>query len=230
MSANINMSFSDVIVELHRIWDNSEKHNTLLQVEVQHNRDTIKQLTIDHTELLKSFKSVNEQNINLINEITQLKQQVQDAEDYQKQFRKVSHILTMDRENNNFKQQIAILEKRVAFYQNQCTILKGKCTETQDKQTETETILVDMETNTYEGTEGAEEAKDILNDSNIPEEEPNEDGDIDVTEKKIKGVIYYVSNDDDIYVKNEDESIGELKGKIEHLPSGKTKVKWYKLK
>jgi hypothetical protein len=55
-----------------------------------------------------------------------------------------------------------------------------------------------------------------------------DDNDINVTEKKIKGVIYYVSDDGDIYTKNDDDSIGELKGKIEHLSSGKTKVKWYK--
>jgi hypothetical protein len=63
------------------------------------------------------------------------------------------------------------------------------------------------------------------------EETPQDDGEdegISVVEKKIKGVIYYVSDDGDIYNKNDDESVGEVKGKIEVLLSGKTKVKWYK--
>lgn len=276
MSENIDMSFPDVITKLCRIWENSEKDNELLQVELQEYKDNIEQLRKGHTELLNKFETINEQNRNLVNEITHLKKQIQDSEDDQKQFRKVSHILTMDRENNNYKQQMAILEKRVAFYQNQCNKLKANVTETLDKQTLTENIMVNIETNTQDtstdivdGTSNDDiednkdtvndsniisieasnddirdivndsmisvkasiddirDNKDIVNDNNISIEASDED-DIEVKEKKIKGVVYYVSNDDDIYMKNEDDSIGELKGKIELLASGKTKVKWYK--
>jgi predicted nucleic acid-binding Zn-ribbon protein len=253
MSENIDMSFPDVMTKLYLIWENSEKQKELLQVEVQDYKDSIKQLTVDHTELLKKFESVNEHNEKLEIEINHLKKQVQDVEDDQKQFRKVSHILTMDRENNSYKQQIAILEKRVAFYQNQCNNLKVNDAENKiDKQTETENLMIDMETNTHDivndnsekdlvddvnaaNAENVEDAVNAPNASNasnydtVPENS-NEDEDIDVKEKKIKGVVYYVSDDGDIYIKNEDNSIGELKGKIEHLPSGKTKVKWYKTK
>lgn len=256
MSENIDMSFPDVMTKLYLIWENSEKQKELLQVEVQDYKDNINQLTVDHTELLKKFESVNEHNEKLVHEINQLRKQVQDAEDDQKQFRKVSHILTMDRENNSYKQQIAILEKRVAFYQNQCNNLKVNDAENKiNKQTETENIMIDMETNTHDiindnsaiveeekdldvNAENTANVEDVVNASNAPNapnydtvpENSNEDEDIDVKEKKIKGVVYYVSDDGDIYIKNDDNSIGELKGKIENLPSGKTKVKWYKTK
>jgi hypothetical protein len=66
------------------------------------------------------------------------------------------------------------------------------------------------------------------NDDSEDNEDNDDSEDLSVVEKKIKGVIYYVSDDNDIYERNEDESIGDLKGKIEVLSSGKTKVKWYK--
>jgi hypothetical protein len=57
------------------------------------------------------------------------------------------------------------------------------------------------------------------------DENDDEEG-INVVEKKIKGVIYYLADNGDIYQRNDDESIGDLLGRLETSVSGKTKVKW----
>lgn len=65
-------------------------------------------------------------------------------------------------------------------------------------------------------------------DEDEEDKDDEEEEDINVVEKKIKGVIYYLADNGDIYQKNEDESIGDLLGKLETSASGKTKVKWTK--
>ena len=49
-----------------------------------------------------------------------------------------------------------------------------------------------------------------------------------LTEKKIKGIVYYVSKQNKIHIKETDNSVGVQVGTIETLPTGKTKVKWIK--
>lgn len=156
-------------------------------------------------------------------EADNLKKKVQEAEDDQKQFTKVSHIINMERENTHFKQQIAILERRVAFYQNQCNELKLQLQSQSQSQSQVPMNQSTQSTQTYTDAPIQDETTSIKDESN----DEQDDG-LSVVEKKIKGVYYYVSDENDIYEKNEDESIGELKGKIEVLSSGKTKVKWYK--
>jgi predicted nucleic acid-binding Zn-ribbon protein len=116
-----SLSFPDIMTKLYLTWESSDKEKKDLQHEVDKCKKYIDELTTVHTELLKNFERLQSMNTEYEKEINQLKKKLEDAEDDQKQFRKVSHILTMDRENNNYKQQIAILERRVAFYQNQCS-------------------------------------------------------------------------------------------------------------
>ena len=247
----LSLTFPDIMTKLYLTWESSEKEKQELHKEITKYKTHLDEITTSYTELLKSVETL--QNINSENEkeITQLKKKVEDAEDEQKQFRKVSRILTMDRENSNYKQQSTILERRVAFYQNQCNSMKSLNSVVRiDQQTDTDDLYVDN--NTYDNeqsniptvltdtisiikTPNHINESDIItyNDNCIDNKETDNntsnDKKINVKEKKIKGVIYYVDDDGDIYVKNDDDSIGELKGKIEHLSSGKTKVKWYKL-
>jgi predicted RNase H-like nuclease (RuvC/YqgF family) len=233
------LSFPDIMTKLYLTWESSEKEKQELQDKVSKYKINIDEITAAHTELLKNVERLQNINIQYEKEISELQKKLDDVEDDQKQFRKVSHILTMDRENSNYKQQIAILERRVAFYQNQCNNIKSSKDVTKvDEQTDTDDLLVDDSVNP---STNHINITDSINSDNVEKHNlennitynddintnNNEDG-INVKEKKIKGVIYYLSDNGDIYIKNDDNSIGELKGKIESLPSGKTKVKWYK--
>jgi hypothetical protein len=81
------------------------------------------------------------------------------------------------------------------------------------------------------------EVKDTPDIPDIPDiqslhevQEANEElQDVSYTEKKIKGIVYYLSDDDNtLYIKNNDDSVGEPVGRLESTTLGKTKVKWFK--
>lgn len=234
----LSLSFPDIMTQLYLIWESSEKQKQHLQQEVEIYKKTVDEMTAAHTELLNKVEILQNQNNDYVKEISQLKKKLNDAEDDQKQFRKVSHILTMDRENSNYKQQIAILERRVSFYQNQCNNMKTSNDVVKiDKQTDIDDLFINETCNEDQQSSNSQNNNkeiDIItyNDDSITNKEKDiityNDESINVKEKKIKGVIYYLSDDGQLYIKNDDSSIGELKGKLEYLPSGKTKVKWYK--
>lgn len=242
------LSFPDIMTKLYLTWESSEKEKKQLQEEANKYKNNIDKITAYHEELLKNVETLQSMNNEYKKEIVELKKKLEDAEDDQKQFRKVSHILTMDRENSNYKQQIAILERRVTFYKNQCSDLKSSNDVLKiDEQTDTDDLFVDNLSNDNEQSinpskhkvsdlevDGYKESDIITyNDDFICNKESDitncDDNEISVKEKKIKGVVYYLSDTGDIYIKNDDSSIGELKGKLEYLPTGKTKVKWYKI-
>lgn len=206
-------------MDLSCLWENAQKEKDELIQSVQSTQSSLDEQCRVIDTLHHINKDLSQQLEVSQKEVDNLKKKVQEAEDDQKQFTKVSHIINMERENTHFKQQIAILERRVAFYQNQCNELKSQLQSqspmnqsTQSTQTYTDAPIQDETTLVTDESQGHDEQEDALS----------------VVEKKIKGVYYYVSDENDIYAKNEDESIGELKGKIEVLSSGKTKVKWYK--
>lgn len=249
MTQNINntqmlpLSFPDIMTKLYLTWESSEKEKQQLQEEVSEYKNNIDEITAVREELLKNVEILQSTNNEYKKEIFELKKKLEDAEDDQKQFRKVSHIITMDRENSNYKQQIALLERRVAFYKNQCSNLKSSNdVSKKDTQTDTDDLFIDNEqsnnhskhTVSYLEVDSIKESDIITyNDDFINNKEIDitnyDDTGISVKEKKIKGVVYYLRDTGDIYIKNDDNSIGELKGKLEYLPTGKTKVKWYKI-
>ena len=110
----------------------------------------------------------------------------------------------MEREKTHLQQQLDIMERRVAFYRNQC---------------KRSFSVEDQETQTM-----CHQQQEVQQPSS---EADNNDVEMNVVEKKIKGVVYYLSDEGDIYEKT-NEAVGKIRGKIEALPSGKTKVKWYK--
>jgi len=54
--------------------------------------------------------------------------------------------------------------------------------------------------------------------------EEEEDDNINVREKKIGKVIYYVDDDNKVYIKNNDETIGDNIGVLQRMPDGKLKL------
>jgi len=231
-------TFEDVQTHLSLLWDKSQSEKSELNSIIQTTTYSLDEQRKLNDVLEKENKDLCHQLLVSKTEVNKLIKKVQDAEDDQKQFTKVSHIINMERENTHFKQQVTILERRVAFYQNQCNELKLQLQSQSQILQLTQHTQTCTDDNTHEETSDEPltsphqdiEAKDKDHNDKVSEDnDDSEDSeDLSVVEKKIKGVIYYVSDDNDIYERNEDESIGDLKGKIEVLSSGKTKVKWYK--
>jgi chromosome segregation ATPase len=264
------LQFHDVMTGMYVLWERLEKEKKVLQDELSKANDHIKEITTNKNMLQNENNKLQTKVSEITIKTDDLIRKVNEAEDEHKQFRKVSHIITMEKENTNLKQQINILERRVTFYQNQCSknaiITEDKSTYTDidnhvqcnvllnitsdnddtiitSETTSMDNIIESLKDAQYDDKDDVITAKesDMINihtDQHIISDiktiksqeatDDNEDSDINVIEKKIKGVIYYVSDEGDIYEKNDDDSIGNLKGKIENLPNGKTKVKWYK--
>jgi uncharacterized phage infection (PIP) family protein YhgE len=151
----------------------------------------------------------------LTHSVKQLNEIIKNMEEDHKEFSKVSHIVRMERDNCRLKDHIRILERRIAFYQNTTQSIQETLTqETPIEETPVEETPIE-ETPTHE--------------TPIPETPVAEEKEENIyTEKKIKGVVYYVSQDNFIYTKESDNSVGVQIGTIETLTTGKTKVKWNK--
>lgn len=196
--------FSDAMTQIYLLWEQSEREMKLLQEALNECEQQIKEVSTQKKELEDEKEQLVYRNNELSKEVEMLITKLQEAEDYQKQFTKVSHILTMEREKTHLQQQLDIMERRVAFYRSQCK----RSFSVEDQETQT------MGHQQQEFQQPSSEAD-------------NNDVEMNVIEKKIKGVVYYVSDEGDIYEKA-NEAVGQIRGKIETLPSGKTKVKWYK--
>lgn len=209
------------------LWEQSEKQMIHTQINLQDLHNQLEEVQQTNASLRNENQALQSQIANMTNEIAKLNKTIKDSEDDQKQFTKVSHIINMERENTHLKQQIAILERRVAFYQNQCSELKSlanKGPESSEQAIQTEEVPEEHPFTMHKELEPKQQAQlEVADEQNSEDEEG-----LNVVEKKIKGIIYYLSDDGDIYDKDEDGTIGQLRGKIESLPSGKTKVKWYK--
>lgn len=196
--------FSDAMTQIYLLWEQSEREMKLLQEALNVCEQQIKEVSTQKKELEDEKEQLVSKNDALSKEVEMLMTKLQEAEDYQKQFTKVSHILTMEREKTHLQQQLDIMERRVAFYRNQC---------------KRSFSVEDQETQTM-----CHQQQEVQQPSS---EADNNDVEMNVVEKKIKGVVYYLSDEGDIYEKT-NEAVGKIRGKIEALPSGKTKVKWYK--
>jgi len=142
---------------------------------------------------------------NLQGQVALLTQQIEALENDKKEFTKVSHVIAMEKENAKLKLENSALQERIKLL---------KCS-------------VEMNNPCEEHTNGADIEEEAKEDDETPEEEEEE-----VVEKKIKGVVYYVSvnpNSDNqftLYIKNEDGSVGANVGHIEKKDN-KNKVTWH---
>lgn len=266
------MSFSNIINELTNAWEQNQLTISNLLEDKSNVESQLRDATALNTELQESNSKLQAELVACNHTIASLNGKISSVEDEQRQFTKVSRIVSMDKENAKFKEQIALLERRVDIYKGQLqqylqplhsqwktpnhidtpivetcsdemcsdemlqvpSIIVGEICELtaqtiviQDKHYTTDTnpslVPIDTKPDKIDDETGAKE----LEDEEV-EEQDEEENDIQVTEKKIKGQIYYVSDDGDVYIKEQDDSIGELVGKLEQLVTGKTKIKWFK--
>lgn len=169
-------------------------------------KDTIKTLTVTLTQtidvLTKENKSIKETNILLIDKVNSLElliknlsRELENSQEEQRQLLKVSRVVAIEKDNARLRLELQQLEAKFQLFK------------------ESKTIPTIAQQDTPKETEVSEETtKELYHDEEA----------LNVREKKIKGIVYYLSDDNNVYAKNDDESVGELLGSID----GK-KVKWF---
>lgn len=167
-------------------------------------KDTLKTLTTNLFEIINKLtienKEVKELNNNLKDKVISLEARLQDITkelenslEEQRQLLKVSRVVAIEKDNARLRNELQQLETKFQTFKEQHTSINTTSVQ----------IINSEQITTIEQEHEQEEA-------------------LNVREKKIKGNIYYVSDDNNVYTKNDDDSIGNMIGKIE----GK-KVKWF---
>jgi uncharacterized protein (DUF3084 family) len=125
-----------------------------------------------------------------------LSRELENSQEEQRQLLKVSRVVAIEKDNARLRSELQQLEAKLQSLKDS----KKEATPTiTHSRTQTENII------------GKDTETELC----------HEEDALNVREKTIKGIVYYLSDDNNVYQKNEDESIGELLGRID----GK-KVKW----
>lgn len=132
----------------------------------------------------------------LINELNEKSKHLKEENE---SFRKVSQIIAFENENARLKKELEVLKKR----NENMSLVGGRVSQ---PAISLEHLDLDILHNNLD-----------KHNSKEPEPASEETADLDVFEKKIKGVTYYVSNDDEkrVFEKLDDGSIGNEIGKLQ---------------
>lgn len=167
------------------------------------------------------------ENTDLNTTISKLEKQIEIVEEDKRQLTRVSHVIALERENNKLKQEISQLnEKLTKQHQQQQAKFDELCNEINKI-----SILSDNKEIIEKDTEIDDKPTMIEKDhkeENLIVEEQEQEQELEVYEKVIKGVTYYVSCNEDmtIYKIDDEGVIGDKLGKLEKI-NGKTKVVWF---
>ena len=161
-------------------------------------------------------ETLTKSNTDLETDIRSLRKVIVEYDEERKEFRKVSNIVKIDRENSLLK--------------NELKILRGQIAKNKENKEQISDINQQLKIKKEELSQITEELKK-RNNSIIAEEATKEqvhdeyEESHDVYEKTIKGITYYVSIGDDrtIYERNLDETIGNAIGKLE-IVNGRLKA------
>jgi hypothetical protein len=182
--------------------------------------------------------------------VNALTREIDLLKDENKSFMSVSTIVTLTNENANLKKTIAVMEKSISRRNSEQTARGTYLTQLLEKdkvvqqttpstvddapvaptpeplkiahvQQPEEPIASNTPTNNNNEPEKLEE-NIVEEDSTNEESEPA----VNLYEKKIKGVMYYVDDDDNIYNVLENEEAGEIVGKYVTKSDGKKKITW----
>jgi hypothetical protein len=85
--------------------------------------------------------------------------------------------------------------------------------------------LISMENDIYRLRQENDLLKSQLQEMKEKQPPPTEESGVEVREKRIGGNIFYIDDKNNVYVKNDDDTVGEKVGKIEK-DNGKQKVLW----
>ncbi len=149
-----------------------------------------------------------------------------------KTFKKVSSIIQYDKENARLRSELIILEKRLAATKASASIKQHKSIQPTLEQLPKDEAVVYIEidktcVHVDDPIEIAAEkaAIDSLPDQPIPDD--HDDDNIQVYERKINKVIFYISDDSiqRIFEKKDDGEVGEELGRLE-VVNGKRRPMW----
>ena len=183
-----------------------------------------KQLKESNETLTNSNVFYKQQNEDLNEKIIMLQNKIDCLEDDRKELTKVSSIVSLDKQNQQLKKEIENLHDKInkLLETKEHVVIQESSSSPTPILPESHVVIgYNLTSNTKEATEAVEEP------NKSPEVKVTLHSD-DMVEKTIKSVKYYVSQDNLIYVKNDDGSVGENVGKLTKTPDNKTKVTWLK--
>ena len=170
-----------------------EQHKQIRELDLQLAEATLKiqQMSVVERDLVESRAHEQE----LVAKIMQL-------EEENKSFRKVSRIIAFENENAALKGEIESLKRR----------LSPTPVTTIDKQIAD--IDIDTLSQIMTNSEVGDGEGEVDNDG---DEQGDDELELDLYEKKIKGTVYYISNDSlhRVYLKNKDGSVGNDIGRLD---------------
>jgi hypothetical protein len=178
---------------------------------------------MEKTNLLKTISDLEHENVKMVEE--------------NKSFFKVSQIIMYEKENARLKRELEYLQSQVGLSKLSLSKL-GWAQKTQNEQVVVEapppalsplvntamlSIHIEHTDDKKESDEGEKEATEV-NTEDVEEDIPE----LNVYEKKIKGIMYYVSDNEEmkIYEQLDDGEIGEEVGYYEKKDDGKRKIVW----
>lgn len=176
------------------IHDSNDKI-TYLQNQVDVLNNTLREKDSHIAELLSRIDDMTSKTNKLVDELKEAKRG-------QTEFTKVSQIVSMERENNALKSEIAVLKTRIN--------------------------RLSSDTVTKNVSQMSESMENVISDTAHPTKKELEDETDNASEefyeKKIKGITYFISNDV-IYENLNGEEVGKRLGVLTKV-EGRTKVMW----
>jgi hypothetical protein len=153
--------------------------------------------------------------------VRQLQNDIQGLKDENKSFMSVSTIVSMTNENAKLKQQLALIQK--SLYKrntppNNVSNEQPVSSVSSVQEASTLSTVVDQES-----SHEAPTLSTVVDQESTPRN-VEEDEEVEYFEKKIKGVLYYIDDQDNIYAIED----GEVGAKVGHYvtKNDKKKVKW----
>lgn len=171
--------------------------------QLEHASTNMKKFETDNAELTVSNDHLREVVQSQQQDIERLQAAIKQLEQEKIDFAKVSHVVAIEKENAKLRQELEFSRKKLQEYEAK----KGD-----DENEQPKSVIVPE--------------KQVV-DEVPPLEDENDEEEIEVQEKKIKGVVYFVNTKDGktVYQKNEDGTIGDVVGMLEKHGT-KTKIIW----
>ena len=216
LERNVN-ELHQLVEQERAITKDAEKRMAVQSVKIVALEWDVKQLTIDRettllekTHLLKTISDLERDNHRMVEE--------------NKQFLKVSQIIMYEKENTKLKREVEQLSQMIQKIKKE--VVQKPLDDTTDgdqlSQVTEQPASQSVETSVEQIAIVAEEPSAI-----IPTQE-DETPEVSVYEKKIKGIVYYVSDDEHmrIFEKQDTGEIGDELGYLELTAGGKYKAVW----
>jgi predicted RNase H-like nuclease (RuvC/YqgF family) len=165
--------------------------------------ETINKLTIENNEAMELNNGLKAQVTSLEARLQDMTKELENSLEEQRQLLKVSRVVAIEKDNARLRTELQQLETKFQLLKEQHASMKAPCATTNVEKVTT--VITNEHVDIHQDKEQEQSQEEALN----------------VREKKIKGAVYYVSDDNSVYTKNDDDSIGNIIGRIE----GK-KVKW----